>query len=354
MTINISRMKIRAFVSGAMLMAPLFSWSQGIANPSDEVIVRAELCRQVKFKTAIPAGDYSGITRVGDDTYALVSDKTPEDGFFLFRLSIDRRTGRLTEAVNLGFRSSGLPNRDTEGIVFVPSDSSLFVSGEADNEVLEYNMQGRRTGRRLNVPPYMKNAQRNRGLEALAYHFPTGTFWTTTENALPADVLSGNDGAQLLRLLSFDKHMNQTSQYIYKTDGWNVKKKGKLHLLGVSALTALDDGRLLVLEREIFMGKRKIGSWVKCNIYMVEPAKTHETSGTISPQPLTKTHLCGWKTRMNLLHQDFANYEGMCLGPRLDDGRQVLILVADSQHQYGGLLRDWFKTIILNGVNEDL
>ena len=45
----------------------------------------------------------------------------------------------MTEAVNLGVRSSGLPNRDTEGIVFVPSDSSLFVSGEADNEVLEYN-----------------------------------------------------------------------------------------------------------------------------------------------------------------------------------------------------------------------
>jgi hypothetical protein len=31
----------------------------------------------------------------------------------------------------------------------------------------------------------------------------------------------------------------------------------------------------------------------------------------------------------------------------LADGRQVLLLVADSQNQYKGLLRDWFRTIVL-------
>ena len=47
------------------------------------------------------------------------------------------------------------------------------------------------------------------------------------------------------------------------------------------------------------------------------------------------------------LDVSFANYEGMCLGPVLPDGGRVLILVADSQPGYKGILRDWFKTIVL-------
>ena len=37
----------------------------------------------------------------------------------------------------------------------------------------------------------------------------------------------------------------------------------------------------------------------------------------------------------------------MCLGPVLPDGGRVLILVADSQAGYKGILKDWFKTIVL-------
>ena len=43
----------------------------------------------------------------------------------------------------------------------------------------------------------------------------------------------------------------------------------------------------------------------------------------------------------------FANFEGLCAGPKLSDGRQVLLLVADSQNQYRGVFRDWFKTIVI-------
>lgn len=37
----------------------------------------------------------------------------------------------------------------------------------------------------------------------------------------------------------------------------------------------------------------------------------------------------------------------MCLGPKLEDGSQVLILLSDSQNQYAGVLRDCFKTIVI-------
>jgi hypothetical protein len=31
----------------------------------------------------------------------------------------------------------------------------------------------------------------------------------------------------------------------------------------------------------------------------------------------------------------------------LADGRQLLILICDSQNQFHGVMRDWFKTIIM-------
>ena len=37
----------------------------------------------------------------------------------------------------------------------------------------------------------------------------------------------------------------------------------------------------------------------------------------------------------------------MCLGPKLVDGSQVLLLVSDSQNQAHGVLRDWFRSIII-------
>ena len=44
---------------------------------------------------------------------------------------------------------------------------------------------------------------------------------------------------------------------------------------------------------------------------------------------------------------DLANFEGMCLGPQLPDGRRLLLLIADSQSGRGGLLHEWLRIFIL-------
>ena len=82
----------------------------------------------------IPPGNYSGITPIGDGRYAVVSDKEAQDGFFVFRIRQDERTGQVTEVVNEGFRgtdSALKSGRDAEGVAFVPEDSLVWVSGEA-------------------------------------------------------------------------------------------------------------------------------------------------------------------------------------------------------------------------------
>jgi hypothetical protein len=60
---------------------------------------------------------------------------------------------------------------------------------------------------------------------------------------------------------------------------------------------------------------------------------------------LDKQLVARWRTKLNLTRRNLANYEGMCLGPRLSDGRQVLVLISDSQHRYRGVLKDWIKVI---------
>ena len=58
---------------------------------------------------------------------------------------------------------------------------------------------------------------------------------------------------------------------------------------------------------------------------------------------LRKSLLCTFTTgALNL-----ANFEGMCLGPVLPDGRRTLVLIADSQKGSGGLTNEYVKVILL-------
>ena len=67
----------------------------------------------------------------------------------------------------------------------------------------------------------------------------------------------------------------------------------------------------------------------------------------ITPGKPEKTFVTGWRTVLGASDSGLANYEGMCLGPTLPHGRQVIILCADSQNRHMGVLRDWFRTVIL-------
>ena len=264
--------------------------------------------RPQRFHKQIPPGNYSGITPLGNDRYAIVSDKTPEDGFYVFRIMIDTSQGRITEVENEGFRSCGLPNRDMEGICYRPATSTVFISGEKDNEVYEYSLDGQRTGRKLEMPELFHQADHNYGLESLTYDAQRHLFYTTTERPLKGD--------SLLRILSFGDDLKPLRQYLYRPDAPISSK----HIYGVSELCALDDGRLLVLERQIRIPRLKLGASTVIRIYEVKP----------SEEPFLEKHLLTeFSTHMNLFNRRFGNYEGLCqLSPTL------LLLIADSQDRY--------------------
>lgn len=287
----------------AALMAPLSVYSQQ------------------HFPKQLPAGDYSGICAIGDERFAVVDDKASEDGFHVFRLPIDSVKHRIREAENLGYRSSGLPNRDMEGVCFCPASQTLFISGEADNEVYEYTLEGKRTGRRLAMPAEYGKARKNLGLESLAYDDFSRRFFVTTERPLPGD--------SLLRIQSFGEDLQPVRQYLYKPDEPISRK----YYHGVSELCSTDDGRLLVMERQVRVPRLKLYARTVIRIYEVRPA-----DGLFLEKRLLKT----FSTRLTLLGRKFANYEGMC---RLSPGRYLLI--ADSQHRYKKVLRDWLLLLDL-------
>ena len=308
--------------------------------------------RQKEFPEQIPAGNYSGITWLGEDEYAVVSDKA-KDGFFIFKIKIDPNTGAIKSAALKEKKENGNNGRDAEDIVYFPSKKTLFVVGESDNQAREYELNGKRTGRMLKVPKRFLNAGGKYGLESVTYNGHTRLFWATTESTLKADGPQAEGGSKTknrLRLQSFSEDLQPAGQYFYVMDESVAKNKSARYAMGCSALTALDNGDLLVMEREFYVPSGKLGAFVNSKIYCVHPQKEDKMAADAAwnkDKVLKKQLICQWRTSLGLFVQSIANYEGMCLGPKLSNGDQVIVLISDSQDQYGGVLCDWLKTIVI-------
>ena len=301
--------------------------------------------RQRHFPKAVPAGNYSGIAWMGGSRYAVANDKSKQAGYHLMTIETDPKTGEIVSVSADAFITDGKRGRDEEGICYVPQSNTLFVSNEKDGKIIEYDTEGKLTGRALQVPDIFQTAYANSSLEALTYNANTHRFWTTSENTLRADGKQPKLSNRLpnhLRLQSFGDDLKPAEQYWYESDVTTVKKRKGSVVLGVSGLAALDDGRLVVLEREIYLPPRKIGSFVLVKLYMVDPSKQQPG------EKLQKTLLTQFRTKINLSKRSFANYEGICVGPKLADGRQLLVLVSDSQNHYRGMLKDWFRTVVID------
>lgn len=296
----------RILIIAALFVVPLFISAQ----------------RQQQFHKDLAKGNYSGICALGDGRYAMVDDKAQTDGFRLVHITIDSIRQRITAVCDLGYRSCGLPNRDMEDICYRPSSKTLYICGEADNEVYEYDLDGQRTGQKLAIPANIKKAKQNAGLEALTYDTCQNLFYTMTEQPLP--------GENTIRLLAFDDDLKLRHTYYYEPDVPTNRKQ----IYGISALCALGDGRLLVMERQIWVPKLKVGAKTVTRIYEVMPSDEEHF--------LKKKLVTEFRTRLSITSHKFANFEGLCqVSPNL------LLLIADSQNQYKGVLRDWFRLEIL-------
>ena len=373
-----------------------------LAGAQDWKVVREH--PQKAFPKKVAAGNYSGIAHLHDDIYAVVSDKSDSALYFNFRIQVNPKTGELEQVENLGFteRTDGTLNDakpwqgqekgfDHEAIVKV-SDSTLVIASEGYCRLKEYPILPI-SADTVKVG-YLQNLWESRwpsadfypnyNFESLAFDSVRQYLWTIPESTLRKDgqpATPQNGLANQLRLMRLDwgkmkenrnkeKYSEQVSSkkeyseqesskkdsrymttYAYQMDQPSTHKKADIYVMGVSELCTLPDGQLLVLEREAFIPNIKIGAFCKCKLYLINPLNSEEFSMKekfSSDTPfLKKRLLTEWKTGLSLSKRSFANYEGMCLGPKLEDGSQVVILLSDSQDQYAGVLKDWFKTIVI-------
>ena len=363
-----------------------------LAGAQDWKVVREN--PQKAFPKTVAAGNYSGIAHLHDDIYAVVSDKSDSALYFNFRIQVNPKTGELEQVENLGFteRTDGTLNDgkfwqgqekgfDHEAIVKV-SDSTLVIASEGYCRLKEYPILP--ISADAAKVDYQQNLWESRwpsadfypnyNFESLAFDSVRQYLWTIPESTLRKDgqpATPQNGLANQLRLMRLDwgkmkenrnkeeyseqvsckKDSRYMTPYAYQMDQPSTHKKADIYVMGVSELCALPDGQLLVLEREAFIPNIKIGAFCKCKLYLVNPLNSENFSMKekfSSDTPfLKKKLLTEWKTSLSLSKRSFANYEGMCLGPKLEDGSQVVILLSDSQDQYAGVLKDWFKTIVI-------
>lgn len=363
-----------------------------LAGAQDWKVVREN--PQKAFPKTVAAGNYSGIAHLHDDIYVVVSDKSDSALYFNFRIQVNPKTGELEQVENLGFteRTDGTLNDgkpwlglekgfDHEAIVKV-SDSTLVIASEGYCRLKEYPILPISADTaKVGYPQNLWESRwpssdfyPNYNFESLAFDSVHQYLWTIPESTLRKDgqpATPQNGLANRLRLMRLnwgkmkedsnkEEYSEQESSkkdsrymmtYAYQMDHPSTHKKADIYVMGVSELCALPDGQLLVLEREAFIPKIKIGAFCKCKLYLINPLNSEEFSMKekfSSDTPfLKKRLLTEWKTGLSLSKRSFANYEGMCLGPKLEDGSQVVILLSDSQDQYAGVLKDWFKTIVI-------
>ena len=363
-----------------------------LAGAQDWKVVREN--SQKAFPKTVAAGNYSGIAHLHDDIYAVVSDKSDSVLYFNFRIQVNPKTGEPEQVENLGFteRTDGTLNDgkpwlglekgfDHEAIVKV-SDSTLVIASEGYCRLKEFSILP--TSADAAKGGYPQNLWESRwpssdfypnyNFESLAFDSVHQYLWTIPESTFRKDgqpATPQNGLANRLRLMRLnwgkmkeDSNKEEYSEqvnskkdsrymmtYAYQMDQPSTHKKADIYVMGVSELCVLPDGQLLVLEREAFIPKIKIGAFCKCKLYLINPLNSEEFSMKekfSSDIPfLKKRLLTEWKTGLSLSKRSFANYEGMCLGPKLEDGSQVVILLSDSQDQYAGVLKDWFKTIVI-------
>ena len=302
-----------------------------------------------------PLGGLSGLAHVVGDLYYAVRDDGSHGALFTLRIGVDRATGAATNCEILA--EGRLKGRDDlEDVVWDAAAKRVWVCDERDGSIRAFDPGTGDETARVDVPKAFDAFVFNRSFESLALRPGGLEMWTCNEEALnrraakgrtkhraapvapdTPDVddgpLSTREQGSRVRLQKFtrtgpDAAWTPAGQWAYVTDpigGAPFLDKARS---GVSDVLCLDDGTLLVLEREMSIrkGDLLLPSF-RCRIYEVDFAGATDTSGLLSlmdpsVHPVKKTRRFGART-------GFAMYEGSCLGPELADGSRSVLLVAD-------------------------
>ncbi|MCG5261158.1 esterase-like activity of phytase family protein [Cupriavidus gilardii] len=283
------------------------------------------------------------------------SDKQPAR-FYTARLSYDlNRLEPVQIASVVTLRQadgSAYPNRaaggvvpDPEAIRFDPSTSSLWWTSEGDRAlgldpfVARARTDGTLTGA-LPLPPALKmsptqesGSRNNATFEGLSLSADGKSLWVSMEGPLYQDgALPTPSSGSVSRLLRYDRNGNVLAQYVYPLDPIPAAPApGRSADNGVTEILAIDDNRLLTLERAGVQGADgNFTTYVR--LYQIDirgatDVRSLDRLTGASYVPVQKRLVQNLNT-LGLKTVD--NIEGMAWGPKLPNGRDSLVLVSDN------------------------
>ena len=271
--------------------------------------------------------DLSGLSPRGGDLYWSVRDTDGE--LYCLRIPVDRASGRVLGCEVVGVHKLEGAS-DLEGVATDPLHAIVWVSDETGPSIRGFTFDGRDADARVDLPAAYLGVRKNRGLEALAIHPDGRDMWTCNENELPADNAVSPGRNEFVRLTRFTRRTpaqpwRVSGQWAYRLEAPGAGPDRGRARIGVAALCVLDDGEVLVLEREKIRHGSKMSFRMRvCRV--VFPGAT-DVSGwrALSERAFVPV-------RKQIVYEEEtgrAMYEGMCLGPVLDDGSRTLLLISD-------------------------
>ena len=270
----------------------------------------------------------SGICYAGGTQYYAVDDS---GGLMQpATISVNTNSGAITAAsFSTAITLGGL---DLEGIDYNVVNNSLLVSDESGATIKEYTLTGSFLSS-VTVPPIFASYRSNYSLESFTIRGNGLEMWTCNEEALVDDgPLSNDSDGTVVRLQRFTRSSVHDiwladGQWAYLTESYEDDSDfTSAERSGVSDLCVLPDGTLLVLERTL--GYSTFIPHFENRIYEINVTGATDVSAITSLNGATYTHV----TKIQHWSGSFSttyNFEGLCLGPRLDGNALSLIMIAD-------------------------
>ncbi len=288
----------------------------------------------------------SGLTRVGGDMYFSVCDKNGM--LHQMTIRVDRASGAVTGCVFMtAVKLEGKGKQDFESVAWDDANRMVWAGNEHDGSICAFLPTTGKQVKTLDVPAVYDAFRYNRSFESLSIRANGLEMWTCNEDALcRSDAVNKigplvDDGPRTtrergstVRIQKFARATPQADwkpagQWAYLTDPIGGKNFANKARNGVAEMCCLDDGTVLVLEREMSVkggGFLPVPSF-RCRIYQLDFSNATDVSefsslNGASFKPVGKKLVFAQNT-------GFAMYEGMCLGPRLADGSQSLLMISD-------------------------
>ncbi len=221
-------------------------------------------------------------------------------------------------------------------------DGTLWVGTEGEAHrgvaprILGFRLDGALISE-LEIPPaYLPGEDRgvrsNHGFEGLSVSPDGSRIIAAVESALVQDGRNADlEHGTVVRLLIFDPGTRRAvAERAYRVEPVpdEPKPSDAYRSIGVSEILALDENRVLVLERSFSAG---VGNTVR--LFLADLTSGDDVTGVASlPADLNPVHkrLIADLADLGI---DPDNLEGLSFGPVLDDGRATLVLVADNNFQ---------------------